>query len=71
MIHLHYLDAYKIERQQEFDSLDEALRAFAGCITIPDYYPVTALLKDGEKLGYTGTIGDLYSYLQQLAQEER
>ncbi|NQR97139.1 DUF4649 family protein [Streptococcus suis] len=40
--------------------------AFAGCLTLPDYYPVTNITQDGQALDYKGTIGDLYRYLQTL-----
>ncbi|HFU3799710.1 TPA: DUF4649 family protein [Streptococcus suis] len=66
MIEIYYLDAYKIDRKQEFDNLDAAKLAFSGCLTLPDYYPVTKLTRDGQELDYRGTIGDLYRYLQTL-----
>lgn len=66
MIVVHYQDAYKIDRKQEFDNLDAAKLAFSGCLTLPDYYPVTKLTRDGQELDYKGTIGDLYRYFQTL-----
>lgn len=66
MIRLGYKDAYQIERMQEFDNLEAAKLAFAGCVTLPDYYPVTHLSKDGVDLGFKGTIGELYQYFQTL-----
>ncbi|HFI0601654.1 TPA: DUF4649 family protein [Streptococcus suis] len=66
MIEIYYTDAYKLERVQQFDNLDEAKLAFAGCVTLPDYYPVTRILKDGQALDFQGTIGDLYRYFQTL-----
>lgn len=66
MIEIYYQDAYKIKRKQEFDSLDAAKLAFAGCLTLPDYYPVSKLLREGNELEFKGTIGDLYRYLQTL-----
>lgn len=59
MIEIYYTDAYKLERVQQFDNL-------AGCITLPDYYPVTRILKDGQALNFQGTVGDLYRYFQTL-----
>ncbi|RRR59848.1 DUF4649 family protein [Streptococcus suis] len=38
MIEIHYLDAYKQERIQTFENRDAAILAFAGCLTLPDYY---------------------------------
>ncbi|HFI0420454.1 TPA: DUF4649 family protein [Streptococcus suis] len=66
MIIVHYQDAYKIDRKQEFDNLDAAKLALSGCLTLPDYYPVTKLTRDGQELDYRGTIGDLYRYFQTL-----
>ncbi|HFI0453799.1 TPA: DUF4649 family protein [Streptococcus suis] len=66
MIVVHYQDAYKIDRKQEFDNLDAAKLAFSGCLTLPDYYLVTKLTQDGQELDYRGTIGDLYRYFQTL-----
>lgn len=66
MITIYYKDAFKTDRQQDFDSLDAAKLAFAGCVTLPDYYPVTRITRDGEDLDFTGTIGDLYRYFQGL-----
>lgn len=66
MIELRYQDAYKQVRSQTFDSFDELLLAFSGCVTIPDYLPVLSLTQDGRDLGYEGAIGDLYRYLIEL-----
>ncbi|HEL1619397.1 TPA: DUF4649 family protein [Streptococcus suis] len=66
MIEIHYLDAYKIERLQTFENKNAAVLAFSGCLTLPDYYPVSKLTRDGHELDYKGTIGDLYRYLQTL-----
>lgn len=66
MIEIHYLDAYKQERIQTFENKDETILAFSGCLTLPDYYPVTSITQDGQALDYKGTIGDLYRYLQTL-----
>ncbi|HEM6240277.1 TPA: DUF4649 family protein [Streptococcus suis] len=63
MIEIHYLDAYKQERIQTFENKDAA---FSGCLTLPDYYPVTSITQDGQALDYKGTIGELYRYLQTL-----
>ncbi|HFI0631774.1 TPA: DUF4649 family protein, partial [Streptococcus suis] len=64
MIEIHYLDAYKIERLQTFENKDAAVLAFSGCLTLPDYYPVSKITQNGQELEYKGTIGDLYRYLQ-------
>ncbi|NQN51342.1 DUF4649 family protein [Streptococcus suis] len=66
MITIFYKDAYHVERQQEFDNLESARLAFAGCLTLPDYYPVTQILRDGIPLDFQGRIGDLYQYLQSI-----
>ncbi|HFH9839118.1 TPA: DUF4649 family protein [Streptococcus suis] len=66
MIEIHYLDAYKIERLQTFENKDAAVLAFSGCLTLPDYYPVSKITQNGQELEYKGTIGDLYRYLQTL-----
>ena len=70
MIELHYRDAYKVARKQEFDSLDEALLAFSGCATLPDYYPIDAILQDGKDLNYTGTIGGVYAFLRKIQEKQ-
>ncbi|HFU3714198.1 TPA: DUF4649 family protein, partial [Streptococcus suis] len=54
------------ERHQDFDNLEAARLAFAGCVTLPDYYPVTQILRDGIPLDFQGRIGDLYQYLQSI-----
>ncbi|WP_228478053.1 DUF4649 family protein [Streptococcus suis] len=51
---------------QTFENKDAAILAFAGCLTLPDYYPVTSITQNGQALDYKGTIGDLYRYLQTL-----
>ncbi|MEG3312354.1 DUF4649 family protein [Streptococcus suis] len=66
MITIFYKDAYHVERQQEFDNLEAARLAFAGCLTLPDYYLVTQILRDGTPLDFQGRIGDLYQYLQSI-----
>lgn len=66
MIELTYQDAYKQERSQTYNGLDEILLAFSGCITLPDYLKVVSLTEDGNDLGYNGSIGDLYRFLNQL-----
>jgi hypothetical protein len=66
MITIYYKDAFQIERHQEFDNLEAARLAFAGCLTLPDYYPVTQILRDGIPLDFQGRIGDLYQYLQSI-----
>ena len=52
MIEIHYLDAYKQERIQTFENKDAAILAFSGCLTLPDYYPVTSITQDGQALDY-------------------
>ncbi|MDG4525148.1 DUF4649 family protein [Streptococcus suis] len=66
MITISYKDAFQIERHQDFDNLEAARLAFAGCLTLPDYYPVTQILRDGIPLDFQGRIGDLYQYLQSI-----
>lgn len=70
MMELTYTDAYKQVRSQTYESLDSMLLAFSGCVTVPDYYPVISLTKDGETLDFKGSIGDLYGFLNRLQQEE-
>lgn len=70
MIELRYLDAYKQERSQTFEHLDDILRTFAGCMTIPDYLKVISLTHKGKDLGYQGSIGDLYQFLTSLNYED-
>ncbi|BBA92456.1 MULTISPECIES: DUF4649 family protein [Streptococcus] len=66
MIEVHYRDAYKKERSQTFENKEAAVLAFSGCLTLPDYYPISSIIKDGKELDFKGTIGDLYLYLQTL-----
>lgn len=60
MITLTYRDAYKVERTQTYDKPNDFIQALAGCLTIPDNYPVTSLELDGKPLDYQGTVGGLY-----------
>ncbi|HEL1586509.1 TPA: DUF4649 family protein [Streptococcus suis] len=66
MIKITYKDAYQQVRSQEFPDLAAAQLAFSGCLTLPDYYPVLSLTKDSEDLGFTGSIGQVYHFLQSL-----
>ncbi|MDG3132479.1 DUF4649 family protein [Streptococcus suis] len=66
MITIYYKNSYKIDKQQDFENLELAKIAFSGCVTLPDYYPVTRIIKDGKDLHFKGTIGDVYHYLQTL-----
>lgn len=68
MIELHYQDAYKQDRLQTFENLEAAKLAFSACLTLPDYYTVTALRIDGKDTGYNGTIGNIYSFLNKIDQ---
>lgn len=60
MITLTYTDAYKVERTQQYDQPNDFIQALAGCLTIPDNYPVTAVTYNGKDLAYKGTVGGLY-----------
>ncbi|MGT2711301.1 DUF4649 family protein [Streptococcus oriscaviae] len=71
MLRLTYQDAYKQTKSQEFEDLDAILLAFSSCITLPDYLKVLSLTEDEKDLGYTGSIGELYSFLQTINQERR
>lgn len=66
MIEITYLDAYKTEKHISYDNFDAFNRAFLGCITLPDYLPVTKVLINGHPLDYQGQIGDLYKGLNAL-----
>lgn len=66
MIELRYQDSYQQIRSQTFDNFEALLLAFSGCVTIPDHLKVVSLTQDNEDLGYQGSIGDLYRYLQTI-----
>ncbi|MBY5034580.1 DUF4649 family protein [Streptococcus gallolyticus] len=66
MIELEYLDFYQQTRKQTFDTFDELLLAFSGCSTLPDHLKVVSLTQNGQNLGYTGLIGDLYHFLKEI-----
>lgn len=66
MIELRYMDSYRQERVLTYDNVDALLLALSGCMTVPDHLKVTALLRDGEDLGYNGLMGDLYRFLQTM-----
>ncbi|MFC3932037.1 DUF4649 family protein [Streptococcus dentapri] len=60
MIEMTYKDAYNIERKQIFENPNDFIQLLTGCLTIPDYYPITSLTYKGKELGFQGSIGDLF-----------
>ncbi len=60
MIELTYKDAYDVVRTQTFDDPNDFSRMLVGCLTVPDYYPVTSVTYKGKDVGYKGTFGDLF-----------
>lgn len=64
MLCLTYLDAYQTPRTETYESLEAMKLAFAGCVTLPDYYRVVSVTYNEKDLGYTGLIGDLYQAMQ-------
>ncbi|MEY8462034.1 DUF4649 family protein [Streptococcus merionis] len=64
MVEITYIDSYKQERVLNYDSLEDFFRAFAGCLTVPDYLKVNKVTINEQDIHYSGQIGDLYRDMQ-------
>lgn len=61
MLTITYLNDAKQEKQVSYDNYDAYRQAQMACsIAISDYFPVTEVIYNNQKIDYTGTFGNLF-----------